>query len=175
MSGRVTTVMLLWLTLSGSQISKANIEPFPTTAPDSYELVGEARLKVLWFEVYDARLSSSSGSFNTNEPLLLSLTYLRNISKQRLISETKQQLQGRLDNDRLSSALTELESIWSDVEKGDCLSFWLTADNRGGFYLNHRFIGAVEDPEFNRAFINIWVAETSSFPKLAKQLRGMEG
>jgi hypothetical protein len=47
--------------------------------PDGLQLVGTARLEVLWFHIYDAALLSASGQYRVDErPLLLVLDYRRN-------------------------------------------------------------------------------------------------
>ncbi len=145
----------------------------PESPPAHYELVGEARLSVLWFDVYDASLLSNSGRYNpSSEPLLLKLSYLRDISRERLIKETQKQLRDQLPEARLASALEGLRAIWPDIEKGDRLAFWLAPNGAGGFYHNGRFLGEMADEQFNRAFIGIWLAEDSQYPKLAQALRG---
>ena len=52
-------------------------------------LVGEARLKVLLWKVYDSALYTPSGRWRGAGPYQLSLTYLRDIPVEQLIKETR--------------------------------------------------------------------------------------
>ena len=55
----------------------------------SWPLVGEARLKVLLWKVYDSALYTPSGRWLGAGPYQLSLTYLRDIPVEQLIKETR--------------------------------------------------------------------------------------
>lgn len=139
----------------------------------NYQTIGEASLRVALFRIYDARLSSPSGMLEPDrEPLLLTLKYNRSISREKLVEETRDQLMGKIGTTNLSKVSAYLEKIWPDVNKGDVISFLLTPNGNGTFYFNGEPLGAVPDPEFNRAFINIWLGQNSSYPKLASKLRG---
>ena len=58
-------------------------------ATDVWPLVGEARLKVLIWEVYDSALFTPSGHWQGDAPYRLSLHYLRNIPAAKLVEETE--------------------------------------------------------------------------------------
>ncbi|GIS02001.1 MAG: hypothetical protein CM15mP103_05520 [Gammaproteobacteria bacterium] len=58
-------------------------------ATDVWPLVGEARLKVLIWEVYDSALFTPSGRWQGDAPYRLSLHYLRNIPAAKLVEETE--------------------------------------------------------------------------------------
>ena len=58
-------------------------------ATDVWPLVGEARLKVLIWEVYDSALFTPSGRWQGDAPYQLSLHYLRNIPAAKLVEETE--------------------------------------------------------------------------------------
>lgn len=148
--------------------------------------VGQASLKVLWFDIYDATLFTSSGRFPENlltdqgssteqkhTPIALELVYKRNISRESLIAETKKQLKGKLDEHVLSSSLEQLASIWPDIETKDALAFYLEHQNLGHFYHNNQYLGSIDTENFSRAFLDIWIGQDSPFPKLANQLKGL--
>lgn len=141
-------------------------------APQQYKPVGSATLRVLWFDIYSAELRSPNGVFYEMKGLLLlKLTYLRHIKKQKLLDETATQL--KFDKPILVTGwMSQLEDIWPDIGKGDQLWFYLDAGGEGHFYLNERYIGSINDIRFGTAFISIWLAEDSSYPDLARKLRG---
>ncbi|WP_292950374.1 MULTISPECIES: chalcone isomerase family protein [unclassified Neptuniibacter] len=141
--------------------------------PDELKSVGTAELKVLWFDIYQAELKTYDGDFNDiNQPLALILNYQRRISAEDLIEETKKQL-GRFaspsETDRWVRALA---LMWTDVNDGDQLAFYVDENTAGHFFYNRGWIGEIDDPNFCQAFINIWLSESSRYPQLAKKLRG---
>ena len=147
------------------------------TAPDNWNKVGEAELKVLWFHIYSAQLFTPSGKYSNIEsknegPLLLELTYQRNISKADLIEETEEQIKTFTESEKIPSWIERLNQIWPEISKGDQLGFWIDELGHGNFFYNQTWIGAVSEPEFSNAFIKIWLSEKSSYPELAKKLRG---
>ncbi|MCO4758750.1 MAG: chalcone isomerase family protein [Oceanospirillaceae bacterium] len=140
--------------------------------PQQYKPVGAATLRVLWFDVYAAELRSPDGVFSAMKgPLLLKLTYLRDIKRQKLLDETAAQLES-VSPELRSRWLSQLEAIWPDIGKGDQLWFYLDAGGKGHFYFNERYIGSINDIRFGTAFLSIWLAEDSSYPDLARKLRG---
>lgn len=141
--------------------------------PDGLQLVGTARLEVLWFHIYDAALLSASGQYRVDErPLLLVLDYRRNISRDKLLQETRRQLEGRIDTKLLSAGLARLSQLLPDIRQGEQLAFYLDGEGAGRLYHDRRYLGALGPAEFDRAFLDIWLAHDSAFPELARRLRG---
>lgn len=142
------------------------------TQPEDYKPVGSAKLRVLWFDIYNAELSSPDGRFSQIAgPLFLKLTYLRNIKKQKLLDETANQL--RAENPSVVRVwIQQLDGIWPEISAGDRLSFFLDDTGYGHFFFNERHVGSINDVGFGRAFISIWLGEDSDFPELARKLRG---
>ncbi|MGH1460954.1 MAG: chalcone isomerase family protein [Neptuniibacter sp.] len=157
------TFFLLLLPVSSTEV----------TPPDDWERVGAAELKVLWFKVYKAELFTATGVYDQPEmPLLLQLTYQRDISKADLIDETEEQLKPFAPGEKVSAWLIQLDQIWPEIRQGDQFSFWVDEQGKGSFFHNQRWIGTLAAPEFSYAFINIWLSEQSNYPELAKKLRG---
>lgn len=148
----------------------------PTLANPQYQLVGEARLSVLLWKVYDAQLFSSDGRYHgLNAPLLLKLHYLRTIERDALIDATREQLQQvapDLPPQQTEHQLQRLATFWPPtLAPGDSLSFELST-NGGTFRFNDQPIGQIHDAGFARAFLSIWLADNSAFPRLSQKLRG---
>ncbi len=58
------------------------------------QMVGQARLEVLWWPVYDSRLYSPGGIYvEGTRPLRLEIQYLRDIQAQDLIENTRKEWQ----------------------------------------------------------------------------------
>lgn len=162
--------LLVFMSLA---VARSDSRPISATQPDGWQSVGSADLKVLWFDIYRAELFSPSGRFNgIRGPLLLQLNYRRDIDRERLLSETRSQLHGRLPDRALERRLRQLAALWPDIRAGENLAFYLAAEGSGHFYHNGRWLGVIEDPLFCRAFLEIWLAEDSAYPALARKLRG---
>lgn len=163
---------VLPLALALSQTSLANSPKLPL---ESLQPVGQASLRVLWFNIYDATLFTSSGVFSEAQtPVALELVYKRKISRKKLINETEKQLKGKLDENTLSSGLQHLASIWPDINKKDVLTFYLETQELGHFYHNDDYLGSINTENFAQAFLNIWIGQDSQYPELAKQLKGFK-
>ncbi|KEA61766.1 putative periplasmic protein [Marinobacterium lacunae] len=148
----------------------------PLLANTEYRLVGEARLSVLFWDIYDAALYTGDGRYRgISAPMLLKLHYLRAIERDDLIDATRDELQQvapELPADQSDLHLKQLSRIWpSEIAPGDSLSFELTATG-GTFRFNEQPIGHIDDTRFAKAFIAIWLADDSSYPHLSRRLRG---
>lgn len=165
MLAKLTVLLLLMLMFPFQLAAKA--------LPNDWQLVGSAHLKVLWFDIYKARLFTASGRFETvADPLILQLNYLRDIDRKALLSETNKELRRFLSAQRAQFWVSQLADIFVDIKRGDQLSFWIDRHSHGHFFIKGRWIGSIEEPEFSHNFVRIWLAENSRYPKLAKQLKG---
>jgi hypothetical protein len=142
-------------------------------ATDVWPLVGEARLKVLIWEVYDSALFTPSGRWQGGAPYQLSLHYLRDIPAAKLVEQTEKawQEQGR-NHPRLSEWLALLVEIWPDITEGDNLVFGLTASGESAFWFNGSLLGSIDDRDFGALFGGIWLDADTPRPKLRAQLIG---
>ena len=142
-------------------------------ATDVWPLVGEARLKVLIWEVYDSALFTPSGHWQGDAPYRLSLHYLRNIPVAKLVEETEKawRQQGR-DHPRLNEWLDLLGELWPDITEGDNLVFGLGASGDSAFWFNGSPLGSIEDRDFGPLFGGIWLDPDTPRPELRAQLIG---
>jgi len=143
--------------------------------PDNVKLVGQGQFSYLFWDLYRAQLYTVDGNwegYRQSAPLVLKLTYQRDISKADFIEATVDQwkhLQGKVSAQHQDWA-KQLDTLWIDVKKGDQLSCVLLADGTVQFYFNDKLLGDVTDPAFGPAFLDIWLSEKTSAPKLRKQL-----
>ena len=142
-------------------------------ATDVWPLVGEARLKVLIWEVYDSALFTPSGHWQGDAPYRLSLHYLRNIPAAKLVEETEKawREQGR-NHPRLNEWLGLLGDLWPDITEGDNLVFGLNELGDSAFWFNGSPLGSIEDRDFGPLFGGIWLDPDSPRPELRAQLIG---
>ena len=142
-------------------------------ATEIWPLVGEARLKVFIWEVYDSALYTPSGRWQGDAPYQLSLHYLRDIPAAKLIQETEKawQEQGR-NHPKQGEWLTLLGDLWPDITEGDNLVFGLKASGDSAFWFNGSPIGSIDDRDFGSLFGGIWLDPDTPRPELRAQLIG---
>lgn len=149
--------------------------PDLTLSIDTWPRVGKARLKVLFWEVYDSALYTPSGNWTGMPPYQLSLSYLRDIPVRQLVNETeKAWRQQGVSHEQLVVWLQALGKIWPDIGTGDSLVFGVAPEGRNGFWFNGAFIGGIDHPDFGPLFAGIWLSENSPRPALRAQLIGAD-
>ncbi|WP_286267361.1 chalcone isomerase family protein [Thalassotalea atypica] len=137
--------------------------------------MGKAMFTVLFWDIYESKLYTSSGRYPidiVNEQLLFEIKYLTDISNEELIRRTIEQWQyiGFIDV-HYQKFIPELKRLWPDITDGDSLSL-LINNNRSYFYFNRDYLGEIQSSMFGQMFIDIWLSERTSQPRLRKQLMG---
>ena len=64
--------------------------------------------------------------------------------------------------------------IFPDIKKGDTLIGVSLPGKEARFYNREKLIAVVPDPEFAKAFFDIWLSEKSSEPKMRLKLLGTQ-
>ena len=160
--------------IAPAQTSAKSAEVVPMQLHDLPE-VGRGRFDYLFWHVYDARLQSVDGQFvdyQQSAPVLLSLTYQRDISKAEFIDATLDQWQYQHcdKHSRHQQWALLLADIWQDVKTGDTLACQRLATGEVQFFLNQKYLGSVNEVSFADEFLDIWLGSATSEPKLRKQL-----
>ena len=137
--------------------------------------IGDAKLKVLFWDIYDASLYSKTKEYKKEQfPQALQIIYLRNIDSEDLIEKTEEEWE-KLGIKQVKSNkwITLLKNIYPDIKKGDKLLFIVYENLRSEFFLNDKTIGEISDINFGKSFLRIWLDEDCSFPELRKKLIGL--
>ncbi len=131
-----------------------------------------------WFglKIYRIGLWSAQVPFNPAQPFALELTYERNISRQRLVDISIDEMR-RLFRDRYSEMQfqqwhTVMQNAFVDVKAGDQLIGVSLPGIGCRFYNRDALLAEVRDPEFARAFFAIWLDSRSKDAQLRQQLLG---
>jgi hypothetical protein len=137
----------------------------------NYSLVGEGTMKVLFFDLYHAKLYASKAQLTNYD--LFEIEYLKDIPAKKLIDATEDQWQHiGLTNSEIPNWLRDINRIWPDINKGETLILKRNANGQAEFFHQGKYIGTVSDAAFTDAFLAIWLSEKTSEPKLRKQLLG---
>lgn len=139
------------------------------------KLAGSGRLTWWGFHVYDADLyvrGAIDPRQPTVQPFVLELRYARELSGVALAEASHDEI-ARLDygTDAQRAAWhAQMARLFPDVRAGTRLA-GVNLPGRGvRFYFEGRFIGAIDDADFARAFFAIWLDERTKLPKLREAL-----
>ncbi len=139
------------------------------------KVAGPGRLTWYGFHVYDAHLYVPRG-FDARapftQPFALDLQYARKLEG-RAIADTSRDEITRMgfgaDEQRIRwHAL--MVALFPDVDKGQRLTGVNVPGVGARFYFDGRFRGAIEDPDFARAFFSIWLDQRTRAPRVRDTL-----
>lgn len=138
------------------------------------QIVGKARLEVMFWDIYDAELIAENGDFSRNGPFALKLTYLRDFDGEDIASRSVDEIRdlGVTDEVKLAKWFEHMVSLFPDVTKGNSLTGVVDHNQFSHFFFNDKKLGTVTDPEFSRWFFGIWLDENTSEPEMRRELLG---
>ncbi len=182
----IALIALFLPAISQKSFAKSAIAaPAATPAPreiaqslDQARKLGQSRLVVFGFNIYDAKLWVQDGfaaANYANSAFALELRYLRNFSGNSLAERSLKEMRnlGSVSDAQAQVWLDQMRQTFPDVKKGDQLIGLHRADGSSSFILNGKPIGEVRDTEFNRLFFGIWLSPKTSEPKMRRELIGM--
>jgi hypothetical protein len=136
---------------------------------------GSSRMRFFGLSIYDARLWVAPGFLATSYakfPMALELTYLRTLYGKSIAERSLKEMQ------RAGPMAAEVEHRWlgamleafPDVKDGDRITGVHLPDVGARFYFNGQLRSTVKDVAFSRLFFGIWLSDTTSEPRLRKEL-----
>lgn len=138
------------------------------------EVVGKTRLKVLFWDVYDASLIAPKGNFSKDKPFALELKYLRDFKGKEIASRSVDEMRklGINDEVKLAAWYQEMQDLFPDVKEGESITGIVDENRVSHFYYNNQLLGKVHDKEFSKWFFDIWLSENTSEPEMRADLLG---
>jgi hypothetical protein len=138
-------------------------------------LAGEGRLTWLGFHVYDARLYAPARFDVSNpyaQPFVLELTYARKLDGKGIASASRDEIErlGFGDAEQQGRWLAQMQRIFPDVDKGSRIAGVFQPGAGARFYVDGRFAGSIDEPDFARAFFAIWLDPRTRSPRLRESL-----
>lgn len=151
-----------------------NLEPDYLT---NLTAVGRGELTWFGFTIYHASLWTANGSFQSidqSKPIALAITYQKNIDSQALAERTVEEWEhlNIFDKKTRKTWGDRLVTIWPDVKPEDNITTLLTPDQKTRFYHNDKLIAELNEPEFGKALLSIWLDPNTSEPGLRSNLIG---
>jgi len=141
----------------------------------SAQPAGSARLRVWGFEVYDASLwvgpGFRQGDF-ASHAFALELAYLRDFRAGDIARRSIDEMArvGDFTPQQAQAWSAALQEALPDVQKGDRLTGIHQPGHGALFLVNGKRAGEVRDEAFSRLFFGIWLAPTTSEPRLRQAL-----
>lgn len=138
------------------------------------EIVGKGRMKVMFWNVFDATLYAEGGHYDADKPFALSLSYLRKLKGRKIVDKTISEIRRQGTSNATSQVqwTKALLNIISDVDASTTITGIRDAEGHTLFYRNGSPIGRIDDPAFTKAFFDIWLGDSSNQPELTRQLIG---
>jgi hypothetical protein len=139
-------------------------------------IVGQSRLTVLLWDIYDASLYAKNGIYHPEKPFALSLRYLRDFEGKDIAERSIQEIKakGLSDLSTFDTWRKSLLKLFPDVSEGDEIIGVYGPDKRSLFYLNGNMFGSIDDVELGRLFFDIWLGDDTSEPRLRRELLGID-
>ena len=137
-------------------------------------LIGEGTLKVLMWEVYDLRLFTNGTPFSWQKKFMLEFDYSRELKKESVIDASLKEfkLQPNVTDQDIQAWQMFLEQVIQSVQKGTKATVQWVPEGQLIFHYQGSPPTPIENDDFARAFLNIWLGEKTSRPKLRHQLLG---
>jgi len=153
----------------------AGAAELPATMGSAYaglKPLGEGRLTVLLFDVYDATLYVHGDKWSEDRLFALDLRYLRALNGKDIAARSVAEMKGQGFDDaaKLKRWGEEMARIFPDIKPGDRIVGVSLPGGGARFYNDKKLLGAVADPEFARAFFAIWLGDRTSEPGLRRKL-----
>lgn len=140
----------------------------------AYNLIGEAPMKFMGLKVYDAALWSEAKEFSYDKRFAIHIKYNMSFTKENLAERSIDEIEINHD---LSSRerreyLEKLNEIFVNIKKGDEKVALFDPKNGVTLFYNNQKIGEISSLKFARLFVDIWLDEKGSHPKVTKKLLG---
>jgi hypothetical protein len=184
MKHKMILAAVLSLLLSSHNAVASKDSPVSYQAWGQWQVVGEAQLSWLFFDVYRSQLLAPQGIYEVSEdisphPIALRIQYQRDISRQQLLDATLDQWRKMgVDKATRNQWIAKLYDIFPSVSDGQQLIYVSEGSSGKFYYLTNQkplqLVGSIDDESLNDAFLGIWLAPNSQYPKLRAQLIGMK-
>ena len=158
--------------IGGSHTSYAQLPSWLETSP---RLVGEARFRLFFFDIYHAALFSPDGRYDGAAPYALRLSYMRDVSSKTIVDTSLDEMrrQGSGSEFKLAEWADWMGKHFPDMQNGDEAMMAKLANGGMALYLNQAKLGQTDDSAFTDAFFAIWLSDNALKPDLSRQLRGL--
>src|SRR5210317_788949 len=162
-------LLIILLSLNTSFASEMQKEAF-----SSPTIIGEGTLKVFFMEIYDLRLIADSPTFSWQNKFKLDFIYTRDLKKDSVIKSSIKELRRQSSVSESDIELWQgyLEQSIKPVQEGTHATVLWEPEGQITFHYENSDPTTIEDEDFARAFLNIWLGEETSQPELQSEILG---
>ena len=141
------------------------------------QIIGSGDFSVFGFDVYNARLWSAARPLAEDQPFALELIYRRHITREDLVQASVDEIK-RLGGTKVSPAQLagwqqQMRQSFVDVQAGTRITGVYLPGQGARFFVGQQLQHEIDDPQFARAFFNIWLDPRTRSPELREQLLGV--
>lgn len=149
--------------------------PVAAAAPN-LTVQGEGTMRFFGLKVYDVRLWTLMSRFTHAEPFALELVYDMSLKGKDIAERSVTEMRGIgvKDEDKLKRWGEVMARVFPDVKAGDALIGVSIPGKEARFYNREKLIASIPDPEFARAFFDIWLSDKTSAPGVRSKLLGQQ-
>lgn len=137
-------------------------------------LIGSSELRFFGLKVYDISLWSEDTSFSYNKEFAIQIEYKMNFSREDLVKRSLSEIKSlhKISPSEEISYIKQLTEIFNSVKKGDeKIAVFVPLQGVLMFH-NNQLIGKISNLRLARLFVDIWLDENGSYPKITKKLIG---
>ncbi len=163
-------------TFSVAAHAQTTSSPFKDLLPQA-QLLGQSRLTVWGFKIYDAQLWAAPG-FNpdryASQPLALELAYLRAFDAVDIAERSLKEMRrsAMISDAQAQQWSREMRRVFPDVKVGDRILGVHQPGIGASFWVNGKAGGDILDAEFSKLFFGIWLSPKTSEPAMRTALVG---
>ncbi|MBV4488427.1 chalcone isomerase family protein [Pseudomonas sp. SWRI153] len=140
------------------------------------QIIGRGDFSVFGFDVYSARLWSAKRPLAADQPFALELIYRRKITREDLVStsvdEIKRLAGASVSAEQLARWQVQMQQAFVDVQAGTRITGVYLPGQGARFFVGQQLQHEIDDPQFARAFFDIWLDPRTRSPELREQLLG---
>lgn len=140
-----------------------------------YHLIGSNNLKVFGFNVYQISLWSEDEKFSYDKKFAININYKRKFSAEDLVERSIEEIK-RInqikDKNELELYRQKLTEIFRSVNPGDSKTAFYSKNEGLLLFFNGKLVGKISDPKLARYFVDIWLSDKSSYPKMTRAILG---
>jgi hypothetical protein len=168
---------VLIFSFSSSLLAQISQNEAPKCLKENFNpsfLIGSSQLRFLGFEVYQISLWSEKSKFSYDQKFAIQIRYHLAFSKDDLVEKSIDEISrlNKLDAEEESFYRLELNKSLRSVAKNDEKVAIFDPQKGVKILLNDKLIGEISDKKLARLFVDIWLDERGSYPKVTKKLLG---
>ena len=148
--------------------------PLQNISPN-FVIIGSTNLNFFGLKVYRVSLWCEDKNFSYDKKFGIHIKYNMNFKRDDLVKKSISEIKKlhELSAKEELNYVNQITSILNSVKKGDeKLAIFIPLEGVIIFH-NNEFVGKISDPKLARLFVDIWLDERGSYPKVTRKILGI--